>query len=168
MQFSREAVAVVIWSRRFSRGNQGVVVMIRFLSWLSAIFWISLGIIFMLRMQHMAEGLSFTTPDGLTGLRAIVSGLHIAIGTVILAFALNRLYLLGVFVSACAASGLAIVRLFGMAVDNAFTRSQIRDLIPEALGFFIAIAIVPRLRTELRLLGRASAEQPRKSEPEPL
>jgi hypothetical protein len=133
--------------------------MIRFLSWLSAIFWISLGIVFMLRMQHMAEGLSFTSPDGLTGLRAIVSGLHIAIGTVILVFALNRLHLLGVFVSACAASGLAIVRLFGMVIDNAFTRSQVRDLVPEALGFLIVIAIVPRLRSELGLLGRASANK---------
>jgi hypothetical protein len=140
--------------------------MIRFLSWLSAVFWISLGIVFMLRMQHMAEGLSFTSPDGLTGLRAIVSGLHIAIGTVILVLALNRLHLLGVFVSACAASGLAIVRLFGMVVDNAFTRSQVRDLVPEALGFFVAIAIVPRLRSELHFLGRASVEQSRKSERE--
>ncbi len=104
--------------------------MIRFLSWLSAIFWISLGLIFMLRMQHMAEGLSFTSPDGRTGVRAIVSGLHLAIGigTVVLAFAVNRLHLLGVFVSACAATGLAMVRLFGMVVDNAFTRSQVRDL----------------------------------------
>jgi hypothetical protein len=99
-------------------------VTIRFLSWLSAIFWISLGIVFMLRMQQMAEGLSFTSPDELTGLRAIVSGLHIAIGAVILVFTLHRLYLLGVFVSACAASGLAIVGLFGIEVDNAFTRSQ--------------------------------------------
>ena len=102
--------------------------------------------------------MSFTSPDGLSGLRAIVSGLHFALGIVILVFCLNRLYLLGVFVSACAASGLAIVRLFGMVTDNAFTRSQVRDLIPELLGLFIAIAIVTHLRTELRLLGRASAE----------
>jgi hypothetical protein len=142
-------------------------VTIRFLSWLSAIFWIGLGIVFMLRMQNMAEGLSFTSPDGLTGLRAIVSGLHIAIGAVILVFTLNRLYLLGVFVSACAASGLAMVRLFGMAVDNAFTRSQVRDLVPEALGLFIAVAIAPRLRRELHLLGRASAEQAKRSGSEP-
>jgi hypothetical protein len=138
-------------------------VIIRFLSWLSAIFWISLGLIFMLRMQPMTEGLSFTRPDGRTGVRAIVSGLHLAIGTVVLAFAVNRLHLLGVFVSACAASGLAMVRLFGMVVDNAFTRSQVRDLVPEALGFFILIAIVPRLRRELRLLGLASAEAEGKS-----
>jgi hypothetical protein len=138
--------------------------MIRLLSWLSAIFWISLGVLFMLRMPRMVEGLSFTSPDGLTGLRAIFAGLHIAIGTVILVFALNRLHLLGVFVSACAASGLAIVRLFGIVIDNAFTPSQIRDLVPEALGFFIAIAIVGRLRTELRLLGRASSNAARKSE----
>jgi hypothetical protein len=137
--------------------------MIRFLSWLSAIFWIGLGIIFMLRTQQMAEGLSFTSPDGLTGLRAIVAGLHIAIGTVILVFTLNRLYLLGVFVSAYAASGLAIVRFFGMVIDNAFTRSQVRDLIPEVLGLFIAIAIIPRLRTELRSLA-ALHRNPRKSE----
>jgi len=78
---------------------------------------------------------------------------------------LNRLYLLGVFVSACAASGLAIVRLFGMVVDNAFTRSQVRDLVPEALGFFIGIALVSRFRTE-PLLGRASAEQDKGSESE--
>jgi hypothetical protein len=140
--------------------------MIRFLSWLSAIFWISIGLVFTLRMQHMAEGLSFTSSDGLPGLRAIVAGLHIAIGTIILVFTLNRLYLLGVFVSACAASGLAIVRLFGMVVDNAFTRSQVRDLVPEALGFFIGIALVSRFRTELRLLGRASAEQAKGSESE--
>ena len=139
--------------------------MIRFLSWLSAIFWIGLGTIFMLRMQYLAEGLSFTSPDGLTGLRAIVSGLHFAIGMVILVFCLNRLYLLGVFVSACAASGLAIVRLFGMVTDNAFARSQVRDLIPVVLGLFIAIAIVTHLRRELRLLNRASAEA-RKSESE--
>jgi hypothetical protein len=62
--------------------------MMRFLSWLSAIFWIGLGIVFMLRTQRMAEGLSFTSPDGLTGLRAIVAGLHIAIGAVILVFTL--------------------------------------------------------------------------------
>jgi hypothetical protein len=48
-------------------------VLIRIFSWLSAIFWIGLGTIFALRMPHMAEGLSFTSPDGLTGLRAIVS-----------------------------------------------------------------------------------------------
>ncbi len=74
--------------------------MMRFLAWLSAVFWVGLGIVFLLRMPQMAEGLAFTSPDGLTGLRAIVSGLHIAIGTVILVFCLNRLYLLGVFVSA--------------------------------------------------------------------
>src|SRR5258707_2940819 len=135
--------------------------MIRFLAWLSAVFWIGLGIVFMVRMQHMAEGLAFTSPDGLTGLRAIVSGLHIAIGTVILVFCLNRLYLLGVFVSACAASGLAIVRLFGMVTDHAFTASQIRDLVPEMLGLFIAISIVPRLRSELGVLARVLAEHPR-------
>ena len=126
--------------------------MIRLLSWISAIFWIGLGIVFLLRMEHMAEGLSFTSPDGLTGLRAIVSGLHIAIGIVVLVFSLNRLYLLGVFVSACAASGLALVRLFGMVTDNAFTPSQVRDLIPEILGFIVVIAIVPRLRSELHRL----------------
>src|SRR5712664_3746369 len=65
--------------------------MMRFLAWLSAVFWIGLGIVFLLRMPQMAEGLAFTSPDGLTGLRAIVSGLHIAIGTVILVFCLNRL-----------------------------------------------------------------------------
>ena len=130
--------------------------MIRLLSWISAIFWIGLGIVFLLRMEHMAEGLSFTSPDGLTGLRAIVSGLHIAIGIVVLVFSLNRLYLLGVFVSACAASGLALVRFAGMIVDHAFTASQVRDLVPEVLGFIVAIAIVPRLRSELRLLGGAS------------
>ncbi len=135
--------------------------MMRFLAWLSAVFWIGLGIVFLLRMPQMAEGLAFTSPDGLTGLRAIVSGLHIAIGTVILVFCLNRLYLLGVFVSACAASGLAIVRLFGMVTDRAFTASQIRDLVPEVLGLFIAIAIVPRLGSELGVLARASAEQAR-------
>jgi hypothetical protein len=54
--------------------------MMRFLAWLSAVFWIGLGIVFLLRMPQMAEGLAFTSPDGLTGLRAIVSGLHIAIG----------------------------------------------------------------------------------------
>jgi len=130
--------------------------MIRFLSWISAIFWIGVGIVFLLRMEHMAEGLSFTSPDGLTGLRAIVSGLHIAIGIVVLVFSLNRLYLLGVFVSACAASGLALVRFAGMIVVHAFTASQVRDLVPEVLGFIVAIAIVPRLRSELRLLGGAS------------
>jgi hypothetical protein len=126
--------------------------MIRFLSWLSAIFWIGLGILFLLRMEHMAEGLSFTSPDGLTGLRAIVAGLHISIGVIVAVFSLNRLYLLGVFVSACAASGLALVRLFGMVTDHAFTPSQVRDLIPEILGFIVVIAIVPRLRSELRRL----------------
>ncbi len=126
--------------------------MIRFLSWLSAIFWTGLGILFLLRMEHMAEGLSFTSPDGLTGLRAIVAGLHISIGVIVAVFSLNRLYLLGVFVSACAASGLALVRLFGMVTDNAFTPSQVRDLIPEILGFIVVIAIVPRLRSELHRL----------------
>jgi hypothetical protein len=140
--------------------------MIRFLSWLSAIFWLGLGLIFMLRMEHMAEGLSFTGPDGLTGLRAIVSGLHIAGGVVVLAFSLNRLHLLGVFVSACAASGLALVRLFGMTIDHAFTPSQVRDLVPEMLGFILAIVIVPRLWNELRLLGRASVEHAGESESE--
>jgi hypothetical protein len=130
--------------------------MIRFLSWLSAAFWTGLGILFMLRMEHMAEGLSFTTSDGLTGLRAIVAGLHISIGVVVMVFSLNRLYLLGVFVSACAVSGLALVRLFGMMIDKAFTPSQVRDLIPEVLGLIVAIAIVPRLGRELRLLSRAS------------
>jgi hypothetical protein len=110
-------------------------------------------------MERMAEGLAFTSPDGLTGLRAIVSGLHIVIGVVGFVFSLNRLYLLGVFVSACAASGLAIVRLFGMLIDHASTASQVRDLVPEVLGLFIAIAIIPRLGSELGLLGRASAEQ---------
>jgi hypothetical protein len=137
--------------------------MIRFLSWLSAIFWTGLGILFMLRMEHMAEGLSFTSSDGLTGLRAIVAGLHISIGVVVAVFSFNRLHLLGVFVSACAASGLALVRLFGMLIDNAFTPSQVRDLVPEILGFIVAIAIVPRLRRELRLLGRAS-RNPREPE----
>src|SRR6266478_4617143 len=114
--------------------------MMRFLAWLSAVFWIGLGIVFLLRMPQMAEGLSFTSPDGLTGLRAIVSGLHIAIGIVVLVFSLNRLYLLGVFVSACAASGLALVRFAGMIVVHAFTASQVRDLVPEVLGFIVAIA----------------------------
>jgi hypothetical protein len=136
----------------------GGVAMIRFLAWLSAIFWIGLGIVFMMRTQHMTEGLAFTNRDGLTGLRAIVSGLHIAVGVVVAVFAFNRLHLLAVFVSACAASGLAIVRLFGMVVDHAFTPSQVRDLIPEILGFVIVMTIVPRVTRELRLLGRTSAE----------
>jgi len=76
---------------------------------------------------------------------------------------LNRLYLLGVFVSACAASGLLIVRLFGMVVDHAFTASQLRDLVPEVLGLFIVVALIPRLKNELRVLSRASAEQTKKS-----
>src|SRR5258708_36776197 len=135
--------------------------MVGFLGGLRGVCWIGLGIVFLLRMPQMAEGLAFTSPDGLTGLRAIVSGLHIAIGTVILVFCLNRLYLLGVFVSACAAGGLAIVRLFGMLTDHAFTASQIRDLRPEVLGFFIAIALGPRPRSELGFLGRASEEQAR-------
>jgi hypothetical protein len=130
--------------------------MIRFLSWLSAAFWTGLGILFMLRMEHMAEGLSFTTSDGLTGLTAIVAGPHISIGVVVIVFSLSRLYLLGVFVSACAASGLALVRLFGMMIDKAFTPSQVRDLVPEVLGLVVAIAIAPRLGRELRLLSRAS------------
>src|SRR5258708_26495992 len=133
--------------------------MVGFLGGLRGVCWIGLGIVFLLRMPQMAEGLAFTSPDGLTGLRAIVSGLHIAIGTVILVFCLNRLYLLGVFVSACAASGLAIVRLFGMVTDHAFTASQIRDLVPEVLGFFIAIPIMRRLRLELEFLAPAPAEQ---------
>ena len=69
------------------------VAMIRFLSWLSAIFWTGLGILFLLRMEHMAEGLSFTSPDGLTGLRAIVAGLLISIGVIVAVFSLNRLNL---------------------------------------------------------------------------
>src|SRR5258707_9703339 len=121
--------------------------MMRFLAWLSAVFWIGLGIVFLLRMPQMAEGLAFTSPDGLTGLRAIVSGLHIAIGTVILVFCLNRLYLPGVFASACAASGLAILSLLGMVTAHAFTASHIRDPVPAGLGFFIAIAVLPRLRS---------------------
>jgi hypothetical protein len=76
---------------------------------------------------------------------------------------LNRLYLLGVFVSACAASGLAIVKLFGMVVDHAFTASQLGDLVPEVLGLFIVVALIPRLKNELRVLSRASAEQTKKS-----
>ena len=132
--------------------------MIRFLAWLSAILWIGLGMLFMLRMQHMAEGRSFTSSDGLTGLRAIVAGLHIAVGVIVAVFSFNRLHLLAVFVSACAASGLAIVRLVGMIVDHAFTPLQIRDLVPELLGLIIAIIIAPRVRHGLRLLGRASAQ----------
>src|SRR5258707_12617607 len=102
--------------------------MMRFLAWLSAVFWIGLGIVFLLRMPQMAEGLAFTSPDGLTGVRAIVSGLHIAIGTVILVFCLNRLYLLGVFLTACAGSGFWLSRLSGMVTDHACPASRIRDL----------------------------------------
>src|SRR6266446_3904948 len=137
--------------------------MIRFLSWLSAVFWIFLGVAFMLRMRQMLDGVAFTSPDGLTGVRAIFAGLHVGIGTIILVLCLNRLYLLGVFVSACAASGLLIVRLFGMVVDHAFTASQLRDLVPEVLGLFIVLALIPRLKNELRVLSRASAEQTKKS-----
>jgi hypothetical protein len=36
--------------------------MIRLLSWLSAIFWIGLGIVFLLRMEHMAEGCHLQVP----------------------------------------------------------------------------------------------------------
>ncbi len=43
-------------------------------------------------------------------------------------------------------------------MDHAFTASQVRDLVPEVLGFIVAIAIVPRLRSELRLLGGASEQ----------
>ena len=118
--------------------------MIRFLSWLSAVFWIFLGVAFMLRMRQMLDGVAFTSPDGLTGVTAIFAGLHVGIGTIILVLCLYRLYLLGVFVSACAASGLAIVRLFGMVVDHAFTASQLRDLVPEVLGLFIVVALIPR------------------------
>jgi len=103
---------------------KGGVAIIRFLSWLSAIFWTGLGILFLLLpMERIAEGLSFTRSDGLTGFRAIVASLHISIGVVVAVLALNRLYLLGIFVSACAASGLALVRLFGMMTDDAFTSS---------------------------------------------
>jgi hypothetical protein len=50
-------------------------------------------------------------------------------------------------------------------MDDAFTRSQVRDLIPQTLGWLLAIAIVPRLGTELGILRRALAEQAGKSEP---
>src|SRR6266446_200171 len=135
--------------------------MMRFLAWLSAVFWIGLGIVFLLRMPQMAEGLAFTSPDGLTGLRAIVSGLHIAIGTVILVFCLNRLYLLGVFVSAWRSERTCDCQIVWNVTDRAFTASQIRDLVPEVLGLFIAIAILPRLRSELGVLARAVVEQGR-------
>lgn len=77
-------------------------------------------------------------------------GSLLGIGIAVLGFTLARLYLLAVFVATTAATGLAAVRIISMFMDNAFTVTQVRDLIPEVAGVIVLVILLPRIRAELR------------------
>lgn len=124
----------------------------RILAWISSVFYIGLAAVFCLGLPGLASGVTFMNPDGLAGVRTIFAGLHLGIGVAVLGFTLARLYLLAVFVAAAAATGLAVARVASMFIDNTFTTTQVRDLIPEAAGVVILVVLLPRIRAELRRL----------------
>lgn len=119
-------------------------------AWISSVFYIGFAVVLCLGLPGLASGVSFMNADGLAGVRTIFAGLHFGIGITVLGFTLARLYLLAVFVSAAAATGLAIVRVISIFMDNAFTVTQVRDLIPEVAGTIILVVLLPRIRAELQ------------------
>jgi len=121
----------------------------KLVTWISGSLFIVYAVVIWVWMSDLL-GLAFTARDGLTSVRAMYCGLTAALGLQILVFGLFRLYSIAASVAVVALTGLALVRLHGMILFDAFTFRQVIGWIPEMIGFVVLVVRWRRFLAEIR------------------